>query len=153
MPQPEKKDDLAPLATPQFAAIFAADLEPEVVTCTVGDGLECRFWLRMMDASDRNRFLSMGVKVSAGADGAEMREADLALDERTMLIVSCTVIDWEFWHKPNPTADWQLNKAPQEPRARKDYISRQFKCVPAFWDWLTTHCLRVNQLLGDTPGN
>lgn len=147
----------AVLATPQFAAIFAADLEPEVITCTVGDGLECKFWLRMMDSGDRDRFNSMGVKVSVGADGVQTRQGDLALDERTMFLVSRTLINWEAWQRlrlrDGSLGEWQQCVAPEDPRKRAHYIEQQFKCIPAFWDWLTVECLRVNQMLGDTAGN
>lgn len=154
---PQENKDTAPLATPKFAAIFAADIEPEVITCEVGPGHECKFWLRMMDASDRDRFLSMGVKISSGADGVQTREADLATDMRAMFIVSHTLTDWVVWTRPKLKdggfGDWQQAVPPEDPRKRPHFIEQQFKCDPAFWDWLTTNCLRVNQLLGDAPGN
>lgn len=145
------------LSAPSFAAIFAADLEPEVVTCTVGDDLECKFWLRMMDSGDRDRFNSMGVKVSIGADGVQTRQGDLALDERTMFLVSRTLVDWSVWTRPKlkdgTLGDWQQAGPPEDSRKRVHFIEQQFRCLPSFWDWLTVECLRVNQMLGDAPGN
>jgi hypothetical protein len=157
MPQDEKPQDNAELKTPKFAAIFAADLEPEVVTCEVGDGLECKFWLQAMDSGDLQRFFSMGVKVTMGSDGAETRQADLAMDERTMFLVSRTLTDWLFWTRPQlkdgGRGDWQQAAPPAEPKHRRRFVEDNFRCVPAFWNWLATECLRVNGMLGDTPKN
>lgn len=152
-----KEQDLTPLKTPSFAAIFAADLEPELVTCTVGDGLECRFWLRMMDSGDLGRFNSLGVKIRNNSDGTQTREADLAIDARAMFLVSHTLVDWDVWHRPRKQdgtlADWQKAGAPEHKRQREKYIEDNFRCVPEFWDWLATECLRVNGLIPEIQGN
>lgn len=142
----------------EFAAFFAADMEPERVHFSIA-GQPAWVELQKMESSDHERFMARGLQVQQAAQG--VGSADIA--GLHSFLVSRTVKDFclktqtrdretggKVWIDVRPPAH---DNPQREEKLRAEFVEANFRCNPEAWGWLVQECYRVNGLAGETEKN